>query len=83
MTQQSYTPPGKQMGNAKYLIKDTTTEKVLNDYGDILKKDGWNYNYAYYSNKKPYSIAGQKDKHQVILIPQQSGNDVILSITSI
>lgn len=78
------TPTDKnKMLTAKYIIKSTTTDKVLNDYAGILKKDGWTVNMSLYKDGKPFSAAAQKDKHIATLIPQQSGNDVILTVTSI
>lgn len=80
---QSITQPDKnQNTTARYLIKDTTPDKVLNDYGDILKKNGWTLNWNYTKDKTPYSFVAQKDQHTAFLLPVKNGNDVLLTITS-
>lgn len=80
---QSITQPDKdQIITARYLIKNTTIDKVLNEYADILKKDGWAINWTYTKDKKPYSIIALKDKHMAVLFPEQTGNNVLSSIGS-
>lgn len=77
---QSVTQPDQnQLVTAKYLIKHTTTDKVLKEYGDILTKDGWALQWSY-ANKQPNSIYATKDKHMVVLVPEQKGDDVQLII---
>lgn len=78
---QSLTQTPQNQSIAKYLIKNTTTEKVLNDYGDILKKDGWTENWSYTKDKKPASLVAQKDNHTVSFLPQQTKSNVILIIS--
>ncbi|WP_407305575.1 hypothetical protein [Desulfosporosinus sp. SB140] len=82
MEYQSITQTPQKQSIARYLIKNTTTDKVLNDYADILKKDGWTVNWSYTKDKKPASIVAQKDNHTVALLPQQTGTNVLLIITS-
>jgi hypothetical protein len=77
---QSITQTPQNQSIAKYLIKNTTTEKVLTEYGDILKEDGWTENWSYTKDKKPASLIVQKDNHTVALLPQQNKSDVILTI---
>lgn len=80
---QSATQPDKNQNiTARYLLKNTTPDKVLNDYGDILKKNGWTLNWNYTEDKKPYSFVAQKDQHTTLLLPVKNGNDVLLIITS-
>lgn len=74
-------PDGNQKITAKYLIKNTTTEKFLNDYADALKKDGWTENWTYTKDKKPASIVAQKDTHTVALLPRQVDSNVLLIIS--
>jgi len=84
MVFQSITKPDKnKMVTGKYILKNTTTDKVLNDYSNTLTKNGWTVKSTLSQSNKPYSISAQKDKHIATLIPQQNGNDVILTITSI
>ena len=42
---------------------------MLQNYENILKKDGW----TIYEDKKPNSIAAKKDAHQVALVPTTWG----------
>lgn len=49
-------PPDKdQLVTARYFIVNTTTDKVLIEYADILKKDGWTINWTYKKDKMPSS----------------------------
>ncbi|AFM39367.1 hypothetical protein Desaci_0295 [Desulfosporosinus acidiphilus SJ4] len=66
---------------ARYLIKNTTVDKVLTGYGDILKTDGWTLNWSYTKDKKPASLVAQKDNHTVALLPRQDNKDVLLIVS--
>ncbi|MDQ7095371.1 hypothetical protein REC12_17410 [Desulfosporosinus sp. PR] len=81
MEYQSLTQTPQKQSTARYLIKNTTPEKVLNGYADILKNDGWTINWSYTKDKKPASLVAQKDNHIVAMLPQQTGNNVLLIIT--
>jgi uncharacterized membrane protein len=77
----SLTPPSKEKQGyiiAKYIVKNTNNNDVLQNYENVLKKDGW----TIYEDKKPYSIAAKKGSHQVALIPSTSGSDVQLTVVS-
>lgn len=81
MKLESFTPQsqGKEgYGTAKYTIKNTNNKDVLQNYQNILKKDGW----TIYEDKKPISIAAKKDNHTVALIASTSESDVQLTIIS-
>lgn len=83
MELQSITQPDENRRvTAKYLIKNTTAEKVLTEYADILKKDGWTENWSYTKDNKPYSMVAQKDNHTTSLLPRQTDNNVLLIIGS-
>ncbi|TGE31960.1 hypothetical protein [Desulfosporosinus sp. Sb-LF] len=83
MKLQNITQPDENgISSARYLIKNTTTDIVLNQYADILKKDGWAENWSYTKDKKPYSMVAQKDNHVTTLLPRQTDNDVVLIISS-
>ncbi|MDR3587599.1 MAG: hypothetical protein P4L59_20145 [Desulfosporosinus sp.] len=75
-------PDKNQMINAKYIMKNTTTDIVLNKYADTFMKDGWTVKKTLSQDKKSYSLHAQKGNHIATLLPQQSGNDVILIIAS-
>ena len=78
----SFTPPTKDnqgYGEARYIIKNTNKNDVLQKYENILKKDGW----TIYEDKKPNSIAAKKGNHQVALIPTTwESTDIQLTIVS-
>jgi hypothetical protein len=77
----SYSPAvSKSNGfsTARYTINNSNNADVLLNYEKILKKNGW----SIYDDHKPYSFGAQKGTHQVTLVPQQSGNDVILNVMS-
>ncbi|MGC7871261.1 hypothetical protein ACPUYX_06975 [Desulfosporosinus sp. SYSU MS00001] len=80
MQYQNLTQTG-QSQTARYLIKNTTVDKVLKDYGDILKNDGWTLSWSYTKDKKPASLVAQKDNHTVALLPRQSNKNVLLMIS--
>lgn len=81
MTLQSFTPPsqtGQDFGTGKYTIVKAKSAEVLQNYEEIFKKDGW----SIYEDHKPYSIGFEKSTHYASIVPQQSGNDVILTVIS-
>jgi hypothetical protein len=83
MELQSITQPDKnKQRTAKYTIKNITTDKLLTEYADILKKDGWTVNFSLYKDGKPFSASALKGTHVATLVPQQKGNDIILTIIS-
>lgn len=84
MELQSITTPTdkNKLITAKYIIKNTTTDKVLNEYSDIFKKDGWEVDMSLYKDKKPFSATAKKANHVAILTPEQNGSDIVLTITS-
>lgn len=63
---------------AYYIIKDTKNEDVLVNYEKILTQDGW----TVYEDKKPLSVALEKEDHVVMLLPQQVQSDVNLQIVA-
>ncbi|MDD4679850.1 MAG: hypothetical protein PHP79_03025 [Clostridia bacterium] len=75
-------PDMNQMITSKYLIKNQTLEKALNKYAQILKKDGWTVNLSYTTEKIPYGLVAEKDKHTIVFLLNQSGNDVSCIIAS-
>ena len=74
-------PDNIQMVNAKYLIKNTTTDRVLTEYTETLTKDGWTVRTLSQDNK-PFCLNAQKDPHIATLLPEQNINDVILTVVS-
>lgn len=77
-------PDQNKMVTVKYLIKNTTVDKVLSDYGDKFKNEGWTINWYPQQNnpqkQKPTSAYCVKGQHVAALVPQQTGNDVLLMI---
>lgn len=67
-----------KMGIATYVIKNKKPSDVLKDYEKQLKKDGWKIT----EDKKPASIAAEKDGHKTIIVPAQDKEDVFLTIVS-
>lgn len=74
----NFTPTDKKTGfsTASYIISNTTNKDVLQNYKDILKKDGWTIT----QDLTPNSLAAKKDTHSVSLIPKQNYADVQLLI---
>ncbi|WP_088187013.1 hypothetical protein [Desulfosporosinus sp. FKA] len=70
-----------QSQTSRYLIKNTTVDKVLTGYGDILKNDGWTLSWSYTKDKKPASLVAQKNNHTIALLPRQTNKDVLLMIS--
>jgi len=82
MELQSVAPPDNiQMVNAKYIIKNTTTDIVLNTYAKTLTNDGWTVKTLSQDNKQ-YCLNAQKSNHIATLLPDQNGNDVLLIVAS-
>ena len=75
-------PDQNQLITSRYLIKNTSIDKALNEYADILKKDGWTVSYSYTQDKMPYGLTAQKDKHTAVFITQPKGSDVLFIIGS-
>ncbi len=67
-----------EMGTATYTIKDTTSEKAMDDYFKKLKKDGWEIT----EDQRPTLIKAKKEAHEVTIIPTQDGENVTLTVLS-
>lgn len=74
----SSAPANKKTGftTATYIIPNTTNKDVLQNYKDILKKDGWTIT----QDMTPNSLAAKKGNHTVSLMPKQNYSDVSLLV---
>ncbi len=68
----------EQMGSATYIIKDTKSEDVMDNYFKKLKKDKWEIT----EDQRPTLIKAKKESHEVIIAPSQVDKDVKLTIVS-
>ena len=82
MKLQSFTPSkaSGDVSTAKYIIKVINWKEILQNYENILKKDGWTIS----QDNKPTCLVAKKGTHQVALLLSTNGKgtDVTLGVVS-
>ncbi|MFL0196711.1 hypothetical protein ACJDU8_14265 [Clostridium sp. WILCCON 0269] len=66
------------VSSSSYTIKNTTRADVLQNYENILKKNGWTIT----EEHKPSTFTATKDKHRATLIAMQNNKDVDIIMIS-
>jgi predicted small lipoprotein YifL len=63
---------------ATYEVKESSYDEVLNEYEQILVKDGWKIT----NDQKPGIITAEKDTHQAIFIPRIDNEKLLLLVSA-
>ena len=74
-------PDQNNFRTANYIIKNSTKDKFLTEYIDILKKDGWTINISL-KDGNPDNATAYKGNHMATIIPFEVNNTIGLGIVS-